>query len=153
VVWELRQAIAMFVEAQDHLQKHITFSHSKEKIYAEMDSMKFLQIVNNLVSNALKFTNVNGRISIHLEHFESTFLLTVQDDGIGIPKNLQPFLFRKYSEAGRTGVGGQQSVGLGMWIVRSLVEEHKGEVWFESEEGSGSKFYVEIPTCQNTHKE
>ncbi|MEJ7556668.1 MAG: PAS domain-containing sensor histidine kinase [Pedobacter sp.] len=146
IVWELRQAIAMYIEAQDNLQKHITFSHSQEKIYADIDNMKYLQIVSNLVSNAVKFTDDQGHICIHLELLENTFLLTVKDDGIGIPKKLHPFIFDKYTEAGRTGVDGQKSVGLGMWIVKRLVEEHNGKVWFKSKERCGSTFYVEIPT-------
>jgi PAS domain S-box-containing protein len=146
VVWEMRQALAMYIEAQDNLQKHISFSHSEEKIYAEIDSMKYLQIVNNLVSNAVKFTEDHGHISIHLERLESSFLLTVTDDGIGIPKKLQSILFNKYTEAGRTGVDGQKSIGLGMWIVKRLVEEHNGKIWVKSKEGCGSTFFVEIPS-------
>jgi two-component system sensor histidine kinase VicK len=145
-VCEINQAIAMYIESEENLQKHISFTYSQGKIYAELDSLKFLQVINNLVSNAIKFTNEYGNITIHLEKLENTFLLSVQDDGIGIPKNLQPYLFQKYTEAGRTGVNGQESVGLGMWIVKSVVEEHHGKIWFESMEGSGSTFYVEIPT-------
>lgn len=145
-VCEINQAIAMYIESEENLQKHISFTYSQGKIYAELDSLKFLQVINNLVSNAIKFTNEYGNITIHLEKLENTFLLSVQDDGIGIPKNLQPYLFQKYTEAGRTGVNGQESVGLGMWIVKSVVEEHHGKIWFESTEGSGSTFYVEIPT-------
>ncbi|MBC7759430.1 MAG: PAS domain-containing sensor histidine kinase [Phormidesmis sp. FL-bin-119] len=145
VVWEINQAIAMYIESEENLQKHINFTYSQGKIYAELDSLKFLQVINNLVSNAIKFTNEYGSITIHLEKLENTFLLSVQDDGIGIPKNLQPYLFQKYTEAGRTGINGQESVGLGMWIVKSVVEAHHGKIWFESTEGSGSTFYVEMP--------
>lgn len=107
--------------------------------------MKFLQIINNLVSNAIKFTRENGQITVQLEKLEKTALITVADNGIGIPKSLHPILFNKYTKAGRKGVDGEESFGLGMWIVKSLTEAHKGRVWFESEEGKGSKFYVEIP--------
>lgn len=107
--------------------------------------MKFLQIVKNLVSNALKFTAEEGLIKIHLEQPENSFSLTVEDDGVGILKNMQPILFKKYTAAGRKGVDGEESVGLGMWIVKTNTESHDGKVWFESEAGIGSKFYVEIP--------
>lgn len=79
--------------------------------------MKFLQIVNNLVSNALKFTGENGLIIIPLEQLEDSFLLRVEDDSVGSPKSMQPILFKKYTAAGRKGVEGEESVGLGMWIV------------------------------------
>jgi two-component system sensor histidine kinase VicK len=82
---------------------------------------------------------------VHLEKLENSALLTVEDNGIGVPLKLQPFLFKKRTEAGRTGINGEKSVGLGMWIVKSFAEAHGGRVWFESEEQKGSKFYVEIP--------
>ncbi|MET3115616.1 two-component system sensor histidine kinase VicK [Pedobacter sp. CG_S7] len=145
VVWEIHQVMDIYLESQDNIQKHISYTHSHDQIFAEIDSMKFLQIVNNLVSNAIKFTHDNGLIKVHVEQLEETFLLTVNDDGIGIPKSLQPALFKKYTKSGRTGVKDEESIGLGMWIVKTLTEVHKGRVWFESEPRKGSTFYVEIP--------
>jgi len=110
-----------------------------------VDSMKFLQIINNLISNAVKFSDKNGTIRIHLEKLEGTSLLTVSDNGIGIPRKLQPFVFDKHTVAGRTAPNGQESVGLGMWIVKTFAEAHGGNVWLESEEGEGTTVYVEIP--------
>jgi two-component system sensor histidine kinase VicK len=145
VVWEIHQAMDIFIEAQETIQKCISYTHSHDNIFAEIDSMKFLQIVNNLVSNAIKFTQDHGKIKVHVEKLERTFLITVSDDGIGIPKSLQPALFKKYTKARREGVKGEESIGLGMWIVKTLTELHKGRVWFESEPKKGSVFYVEIP--------
>jgi two-component system sensor histidine kinase VicK len=145
VVWEIRQAMDIYMVAQKNIQRNIRYTHSHDQIYAEIDSMKFLQIINNLVSNAIKFTHENGHIKVHVEKLEQTFLVTVSDDGIGVPKSLQPVLFRKYTKAGRTGVNGEESIGLGMWIVKTVAEGHKGKVWFESEPKKGSTFYVEIP--------
>jgi two-component system sensor histidine kinase VicK len=145
VVWEIDSALEMYIKAQKNIQKQITFTHSHDQIYAELDSMKFVQIINNLVSNAIKFTGENGQINIHLEQLEKSILVTVQDDGIGIPKKMQPVLFKKYTEAGRVGLAGEESVGLGMWIIKSLVDEHKGTIWFETQERIGTTFYVELP--------
>ncbi len=145
VVWEVNQVMDIYIESQKKFSKQITYTHSHDHIYAELDSMKFLQIVNNLVSNAIKFTQENGCIKVHIERLEKTFLITVTDNGIGIPKKLHPILFKKYTQAGRTGVEGEESIGLGMWIVKTLTEAHQGKVWFESEPKKGSKFYVEIP--------
>jgi two-component system sensor histidine kinase VicK len=145
VVWEISQAMEIYLKSQKNIHKHITFTHSHPYVYAEIDSMKFLQIINNLVSNAIKFTKDEGKIHVHLEKLEKTFLITVTDNGIGIPKNLQPIIFKKYTKAGRIGIKGEESVGLGMWILNSLTEEHGGKVWFESEAKKGTTFYVEIP--------
>jgi two-component system sensor histidine kinase VicK len=145
VVWDVYQAMDFFIKSQEDLKKKIVYTHSHDQIYAAIDSMKFLQIVNNLVSNAIKFTPDNGSIKVHLEKLEDRFLLTVKDNGIGIPKKMHPSLFRKYTPAERNGTEGEKSVGLGMWIVKTLTDAHNGKVWFESEPNTGSKFYVEIP--------
>jgi len=145
VVWEINSALEMYIKAEKNIQKQFTFTHSHDKLYAELDSMKFLQIINNLISNAIKFTGEDGQISIHLEQLEKSILITVQDNGIGIPKKLQPVLFKKYTEAGRVGLAGEESVGLGMWITKSLVEEHSGMIWFETQERLGTTFYIELP--------
>ena len=113
--------------------------------FAEVDSMKFMQIINNLVSNAIKFTHDNGIIKVHLEKLEKSVLLSVYDNGIGIPKSIQPILFDKYTNAGRKGIDGEQSIGLGLWIVKSVTQAHGGRVWFETKERKGTKFFVEIP--------
>jgi two-component system sensor histidine kinase VicK len=145
VVWEIHQALDIYILSQEDIRKDITFTHSHETIFAEVDSMKFLQIINNLVSNAIKFTKEDGRIKLHVEKLDGTFLVSVEDNGVGIPKNLHPFLFTKYTKAGRTGLHGEESIGLGMWIVKRLTESHGGKVWFESQVEKGSTFYVEIP--------
>ena len=145
VVWEISQAMDIYLKSQQNIKKHSRFTYSHENVFANIDSMKFLQVINNLVSNAIKFTGDDGEIWVHLEKLESTFLVSVADNGIGIPKSLRPCLFKKYTNAGRAGVEGEKSIGLGMWIVERLTEEHGGKVWFDSEEGKGSTFYLELP--------
>lgn len=145
LVGEISEVIEIYLRSQLQAQRKFVFTHSHDQLFASVDGMKYLQIVNNLLSNAVKFTDKGGTIKIHLEHLEKTFLLTVSDDGIGIPKNLQPLLFHKYTPAGRQGTDGQPSVGLGMWIIKKYVEAHHGTIWFESEENVGTKFFVELP--------
>jgi two-component system sensor histidine kinase VicK len=145
VVWVLNQAMDIYLKSQQNIQKHISFTHSHDNVFANIDSMKFLQVINNLVSNAIKFTGDGGDIRVHLEKLDTTFLVTVTDNGIGIPKSLQPSLFKKYTKAGREGIEGEKSIGLGMWIVKKLTDEHDGKVWFTSEVKKGSTFYVELP--------
>lgn len=145
LVGEVRQVIDVYLQSQLNAQRNFVFTHSHGELFANVDGMKYLQIVNNLLSNAVKFTSEGGTIKVHLELLENTFLLTVADDGIGVPKNLQPMLFEKYTPAGRKGLDGQPSVGLGMWIIKRYVEMHHGRIWFESEEHVGTKLFVELP--------
>lgn len=104
LVWEIKQVMDIFFKSQENIKKQFECTFSHEQIYADIDSMKFLQIINNLVSNGLKFTREQGMIKVHTEMLEKSVLITVEDNGIGIPKNLHPILFHKRTKAGRTGV-------------------------------------------------
>jgi len=145
MVWETRQIADVYIKAKEKLNRKVSLTSSHDKIFAEIDSMQFVQILNNLISNAIKFTADDGTIKIHIEQLEDSVLLTVADNGIGIPKSLQPILFTKYTKAGREGLDGQASVGLGMWIVKNLTDAHGGRVWFETANKKGTTFYVELP--------
>lgn len=114
-------------------------------LFIDTDDMKILQVVNNLVSNALKFTREGDEIRVSLKETESTIVISVSDTGIGIPKNLQPFLFEKHGPARRTGLNGEKSIGLGLSICYNLTNLVGGRIWFESEEGKGTTFYIALP--------
>jgi two-component system sensor histidine kinase VicK len=131
--------------AQDVVNKNFEFSSSSPKMFAEIDEPKFMQVINNLVSNALKFTPDGGTISVYLEEKEATILIRISDTGIGIPKQFHPVLFEKFSKARRPGLRGEPTIGLGMSIIKTIVEWHQGKIWFESEENKGTTFYIEIP--------
>jgi two-component system sensor histidine kinase VicK len=69
----------------------------------------------------------------------------VIDHGLGIPKEMIPHLFERFSKAGRAGIRGEQSTGLGLSIVKQIVESHKGRIKVDSEEGKGSTFTIYLP--------
>jgi two-component system sensor histidine kinase VicK len=121
------------------------FISCSETLFVTIDDSKFMQVITNLLSNALKFTPDTGNIRITLEDKEENILIKVQDNGIGIPGHLQPFLFDKFTKARRQGIHGEPSTGLGMSIIKTIVEWHKGHISFESKEGTGTTFYIEIP--------
>ncbi|UOQ65985.1 PAS domain-containing sensor histidine kinase [Hymenobacter volaticus] len=125
----------------------LTFSleASAATIYASIDENKFMQVLNNLVGNAIKFTPAGGHIRVGLRESADHVLATVADDGIGIPTDVQGELFERFTRARRPGLRGEKSTGLGMSIVRTIVLLHEGRIWFESEEGEGTTFYIEVP--------
>ncbi len=110
-----------------------------------MDESKFVQIVNNLVSNALKFTRDQGVISLNVMDQGATVLFAFKDDGIGIPEKHHATLFEKFTDARRPGLNGEPTVGLGLSIVKTIVDWHQGRIWVNSKENDGTCFYVEIP--------
>ncbi|GAB2536523.1 PAS domain-containing sensor histidine kinase [Rufibacter soli] len=146
MVEKLREAMEEYEGAKGELLgKKVDFFSSSEKIFLELDDLKFLQVLTNLISNALKFTPDGGRISVSVEDEGHSVLVKVADTGIGIPEKFKATLFDKFTEARRPGLKGEQSVGLGMSIVKTIVEWHKGVVWFESEENKGTTFFIRLP--------
>jgi two-component system sensor histidine kinase VicK len=118
---------------------------SLESLFITVDESKFMQVITNLLSNALKFTPDTGNIEIIVEELEKNVLIKVKDNGIGIPADKQPFLFDKFTKARRQGIHGEPSTGLGMSIIKRIIEWHQGRIWFESTEGNGTTFFIEIP--------
>jgi signal transduction histidine kinase len=145
LVWELRDVVRFYKRSKLGKVKNIKFTSSAEQIYLHLDSMKFLQVINNLISNALKFTDDNGYIGLHAEELENTVLITVTDNGIGIPDELQPGLFDHLPETLRPGLKGEESGGFGMGIIKAIVDLHQGKIWFKSKTGVGTTFYIELP--------
>ncbi|GAB2967131.1 hypothetical protein GCM10027048_42230 [Hymenobacter coalescens] len=146
VVALLRDLLDSYQSAQHLLAKRIGFRSSSEAVYAYIDDNKFQQVINNLLSNALKFTPDGGTIEVSVEEQLGRVLITVQDSGIGIPAKLQPLLFEKFTKARRPGLRGERTIGLGMSVIKTLVTLHEGSIRFESEEGRGSTFVIELPT-------
>lgn len=114
-------------------------------LQANLNADSFGRVVDNLVSNALKFTPAGGRVTVGLEECSGCVRLSVRDTGIGIPEALQADLFEKFSASARLGVGGETSTGLGLFITRQIVQLHRGKLWAESREGEGACFFVELP--------
>jgi two-component system, OmpR family, sensor kinase len=115
---------------------------------ALFDLDRVQQVLNNLLTNAIKFSEAGGRIRIRVSRSAGEppmAMVQVQDQGVGIPEALLPDLFRPLGRAGRSGTGGEESTGLGLSIVRRMVEAHGGTVSVESREGEGSTFAFTLP--------
>ncbi|HEY0740211.1 MAG TPA: PAS domain-containing sensor histidine kinase [Chryseosolibacter sp.] len=115
-----------------------------QTLNVSLDDVKFLQVVNNLVSNALKWSQTKSQVDIRVIDKEETFTISVVDTGVGVPEHLQRFLFDKNSRASREGLRGEKSIGIGLYIVKKLVQLMEGTVTFESREGKGSTFTLEF---------
>jgi two-component system sensor histidine kinase VicK len=133
----------MLMDPEEELKFSCTAN--KNKIYAEIDEDKFSQVIQNLISNAMKFTPAGGEINVNIEDRHNSVLISVSDTGIGIPEKYHDLLFDKFTSARRKGLNGQDSHGLGMSIIKTIVEWHNGKIWFDTEEGVGTTFYIEFP--------
>jgi two-component system sensor histidine kinase VicK len=142
----LRGIIDMW-RIQKDLTNNIMLVSSSNTIYANINNEKFQRVLDNLISNAMKFSKEKENIELHLDQKDNKVLIKVKDHGLGIPADLLPHIFESFSKAGRTGLKGEQSTGLGLSIVKQIVENHKGTINVESEEGKGTTFVIELPVC------
>jgi two-component system sensor histidine kinase VicK len=144
VVW-LRTLMEEYQHSEQHMHLNFGFVASEEPIYVSFDINKLQQVINNLISNAIKFTPDGGQLMVSIERRAEHALLQVADNGVGIPAGLQGVLFEKFTKARRPGLRGERSTGLGMSVIKTIVDLHQGRIWFESTEGQGTTFYLELP--------
>jgi len=105
---------------------------------------KIWRVISNLISNAIKFSPANTLIHIKAINTTKELIITVTDDGIGIPDEIKEEVFNIFTNAKRPGTAGEKSFGLGLSICRQIIENHNGKIWLESN-GGGTTFYVSLP--------
>jgi signal transduction histidine kinase len=136
-------------------QKNIEFSlnmPSNIRPLIQVDKALFQQVIYNLVENALKYTPDGGRVALSLRVINNDALFEVQDSGIGVDDRDKPRLFEKFYRSGQRQAREQKGSGLGLAIVKTITEVHGGKVWFESQIGKGSTFYLQVPLRQLLEK-
>ncbi len=111
-------------------------------LMASFDHERMLQVLANLVTNAVKFTPQGGHIAVRGEQEENNLHFTVSDTGQGIPETMLTAVFERFWQAGSKD---KRGYGLGLYISRSIVEAHGGRIWTESKLGEGSVFHFTIP--------
>ncbi len=127
-------------------EQHIlfTFTHSIPECYIWVDADKLEKILFNLLSNAFKFTESGKQIDIYLEKDEKNLYIEVRDEGIGIPQNKQKDIFARFASLHSSSALGAPSTGIGLSIVKELVELHGGNISLTSQEEEGSCFKISL---------
>lgn len=123
--------------------KVVTDYTTAEEIHA-IDRNQLKRAVQNVFSNAVKFSYPGSVIKIITKISDGKFVLKIVDAGIGIPQKLQSEIFKKFTIAQRAGTNGEASTGLGLCFSKQCIEQHGGTIYFKSKEGQGSKFYISI---------
>lgn len=113
--------------------------------FAKINAQHLQRVIHNLLSNAVKFSPQNGLIKITAAIKNDKFLLTIKDHGVGIPFEMQAFVFDQFTVAQQQGTLGEESTGLGLYFARKTVELHGGRIWFESAVATGTTFFIELP--------
>ncbi|BDX08504.1 ligand-binding sensor domain-containing protein [Planctobacterium marinum] len=123
----------------------LTLEYEREVLFCDLHQAKFSRVIENLLSNAIKFSYEGQVVSVKVVTRDKQALIAVRDEGVGIPEEIHSQLFSAFTNVGRKGTQNEKSTGLGLYIVKKLVQQHRGKVWFESVEGKGSCFYVLLP--------
>jgi len=122
----------------------LTLRFGKDMPKVAADKLRLHQVLNNLIGNAIKFTPEGGAVTISAAKRKNEVVVSVKDTGRGVPKELRDKLFTRFFQA-HPMVGEAEGFGLGLAISKEIVEAHGGSIWFESEEGEGSRFSFAVP--------
>ena len=127
--------------------REVLLNDNSTEIYANINPSKLERVIDNLISNGIKFSTEDKPIAIVLSKRETNICIVIEDFGIGIPEKLQPTIFNQFSEAGRLGLNGEKSIGLGLHISKRIIEQHGGKLLVSSAEGLGTAFTILLPLC------
>ncbi|MEQ8471129.1 MAG: ATP-binding sensor histidine kinase [Marinoscillum sp.] len=143
----LKSEVEDFIGQSAKKDINLSFTSSADSINTTIDKGYFNQIISNLISNAIKYTQKGGSVEVSVEMLESGdyYRILVKDNGQGIPKRAQKLLFSKFQTLGSKPTDGEESTGLGLAIVKKYVDAMDGHIWCESEYEKGSSFFVEFP--------
>jgi len=118
---------------------------AEDPVLTSADPIRIGQVVTNLVENALKYSPTDTRVTVRVWTEADEARLSVQDFGIGIPKDDMPRLFDRFHRGSNVDDRRFAGMGLGLYIARGIVEQHGGRIWVQSTPGRGSTFYVALP--------
>ncbi|MGH9195635.1 MAG: sensor histidine kinase, partial [Acidimicrobiia bacterium] len=126
---------------------HVTFAHDGVDLRVRVKPEHLREIVDRLLDNAVKFTQHDGRIEVQVGKFDNHAVISITDDGPGIPNEDHDRIFERFVTLGDLLTRESNGLGMGLFIVRNLVESMNGTVWVKSQPGRGATFRVKLPLC------
>ena len=123
---------------------NILYYGTKQPVYALINKEKMQRALDNLISNAVKFSGAGEHIEISLKELNGEAFIAIKDFGVGISAEMLPYIFDRFSKASRRGVRGEESIGLGLSIVHEIIRKHGGEIAVNSVEKSGTTFTIAL---------
>lgn len=142
VVEDITLSVAKFIEDRNI---NLIFDTEIEEITVACDPEKIERIILNLLSNAVKFTPKGGAIYVNIYEKEDVIEIHIKDTGMGIPKSMNKSIFDRFIQVDKTISRNHEGSGIGLSIVKSLVDMHNGTISLISDEGKGSEFIIELP--------
>lgn len=145
----VRSVVSTFSEVCSGKQIHLDFIAADEKVYVEIDPIKMESVINNLLSNAYKFTPPEGNIAVCISTVDSFMRLEVKDTGSGIPEKDLPQIFSRFFQSEYNQKENATGSGIGLYMVKNYVEKMGGTISVVSVVGQGSTFMVSLPLAEN----
>ncbi len=141
----LKENISLNQMLADKKAITIDFNYEDNISYITFDRDKITQVMNNLISNAVKFSHGDTRITVDIKRGEDCIITSVIDQGQGIPEKELPYIFKEFHRSTVKATDGEKSTGLGLAITKKIVEGHGGKIGVESKVMEGSRFYFTLP--------
>lgn len=141
----IKNNITLNESMAERKQITLAFASNQNTLEVLCDPLKIEQVLNNLITNAIKFSKSGTTIEIELSKTDREAIFAVKDQGPGISPAEKERIFHSFVKGSAKATGGEASTGLGLAIAKKIIAEHKGRIWIESELEKGSTFFVALP--------
>ena len=142
------------MRSQDEEKKYeLVRDYPINSVWIEIDTDKMTQVIDNILNNAIKYSPDGGKITVSMKTTDDQMILSISDQGLGIPKQDLPKIFDRFYRVDRARSRAQGGTGLGLAIAKEIIKQHKGFIWAKSEYGKGSTFTIVLPYDKDAVKE
>ncbi|MFS9186350.1 cell wall metabolism sensor histidine kinase VicK [Streptococcus infantis] len=142
------------MKSQDEEKKYeLMRDYPITSVWIEIDTDKMTQVIDNILNNAIKYSPDGGKITVNMKTTDDQMILSISDQGLGIPKEDLPKIFDRFYRVDKARSRAQGGTGLGLAIAKEIIKQHKGFIWAKSEYGKGSTFTIVLPYDKDAVKE
>ena len=142
------------MRSQDEEKKYeLIRDYPINSVWIEIDTDKMTQVIDNILNNAIKYSPDGGKITVSMKTTDDQMILSIKDQGLGIPKQDLPKIFDRFYRVDRARSRAQGGTGLGLAIAKEIIKQHNGFIWAKSEYGKGSTFTIVLPYDKDAVKE
>ena len=142
------------IRAQDEEKKYeIVRDYPITSVWIEIDTDKMTQVIDNILNNAIKYSPDGGKITVSMKTTDDQMILSISDQGLGIPKEDLPKIFDRFYRVDKARSRAQGGTGLGLAIAKEIIKQHNGFIWAKSEYGKGSTFTIVLPYDKDAVKD
>ena len=142
------------IRGQDEEKKYeLVRDYPITSVWIEIDTDKITQVIDNILNNAIKYSPDGGKITVTMKTTDDQMILSISDQGLGIPKQDLPRIFDRFYRVDRARSRAQGGTGLGLSIAKEIIKQHNGFIWAKSEYGKGSTFTIVLPYDKDAVKE